>query len=85
MTRQENIDRLVGHIAQRSGLELTTDHIAVYGGWLLAEGTDHGGISTSTFGSRRRPYGEFVYFLEAVLIGQRLASELGGTKCQSLT
>ena len=77
MTRQENVERLVGHIAERSGLELTFDLIGVYGGWNIFEGSPTGSLSTSTFGSRRRPYGQFVDFLEAVLTGLRLADELG--------
>ena len=72
MTKRETIETRVVRIAKASQRELTIDYLREYGGWLLAEGTDYGGTSTSLFGSRRRSYGDFIDWLDGILLGLQI-------------
>ena len=73
--REETINLKVGNIARMVGLELTIDHNSTYGGYRLCEGTDYGTVSTSKFGERRRPYGQFIEYLDAIILGLVLAGQ----------
>ena len=65
--RWTTVNVKVGNIAQMTGLRLTVDHNS--DGWRLEEGTDTSGVSTSKFGDRRRTYGPFIEWLDAVILG----------------
>jgi len=67
--KRAHIATRVGKIAEASGLELTVDYNATYGGWRLEEGTDYGGVSTSLFGDRRRTFDDFIDYLSGIQKG----------------
>ena len=71
--REETIMLKVGNIAAMTSLKLTIDHNM--GGYVLYEGIDTGGVSDSKFGSRRRTYGEFIDWLDAVTLGLVLGQD----------
>jgi len=74
--KRETINLKVGNIANMTGLELTIDYNSTYGGWRLEEGSDHGGVSTSKFGDRRRTYQDFIDYLDAVVLGLVLGQKV---------
>lgn len=73
--RQETINLKVGNIARMTGLDLTVDYSSVYGGYRLCEGLDLGGISTTKFGERRRTFGQFIDYLDTLILGLVLGQQ----------
>jgi len=71
--KEETINLKVGNIAAMTGLPLTVG--SQQGGYRLEVGVDHGGTSTTKFGAERRPYRQFIEFLDNVTLGLVLGQE----------
>ena len=67
--KEENINLKVSNIAAMTGLRLGWDHNSYYGGYRLEERVESGGASTSLFGEQRRTYGQFIEFLDTLILG----------------